>query len=479
MRTVVWFRPGDLRLSDHPALRAAIAAGEVVPLLVLDPRVFAAAGARAQPHRVQVLLDAAGALAEGIAARGSRLIVAAGRGDELVPRLASAWGADRVVAQRSTDPALRGQDDRLTEALGARYALHEGATLLRAGTLRTGAGRPYAVFGAFAAALHRTLLAGRPLAAPRALPPLPADVRSSPEGVPALEDLGLRRRPGVLEGGERAARRRLARFVRGGAAAYAERRDRLDLQGTSRLSADLACGALSVREVWAAVEGAPGGGAGPRAFLNELVWREFAHHTLWDRPELLARPFRPAFEGFPWRRDERSWRAWAEGRTGYPVVDAAARQLLLEGFVHNRARMISASFLAKQLLLDFRRGEAHYLRHLADADVASNDLGWQWSAGCGCDAQPWFRVFNPIAQGERFDPEGAYVRRWVPELSRLPARWIHRPWQAPPDVLAAARVRLGADYPRPVVDHAAARARFLALAAGHLRRSGPRARRRA
>ena len=213
--------------------------------------------------------------------------------------------------------------------------------------------------------------------------------------------------------------------------------------------------------MWTAVEGAASGGAGVGSFLNELVWREFAHHTLWDRPELLERPFRPAFEGFPWRSDARSWRAWAAGRTGYPVVDAAARQLLGEGFVHNRARMISASFLAKHLLVDFRRGEAHYLRHLADADVASNDLGWQWSAGCGCDAQPWFRVFNPVAQGERFDPEGAYVRRWVPELSRLPARWVHRPWEAPPDALAAAGVRLGVDYPRPIVDHALARARFL------------------
>jgi deoxyribodipyrimidine photo-lyase len=224
--------------------------------------------------------------------------------------------------------------------------------------------------------------------------------------------------------------------------------------------------------VWTAVERAPDQGAGARSFLNELVWREFAHHTLWDRPELLERPFRPAFQGFPWRRDERSWRAWAGGRTGYPVVDAAARQLLEEGFVPNRARMIAASFLAKHLLVDFRRGEAHYLRYLADADPASNDLGWQWSAGCGCDAQPWFRIFNPVAQGERFDPGGAYVRRWVPQLAGMPARWIHRPWEAPADALAAAGVRLGVDYPRPIVDHALARARFLEVAARHLRRPG-------
>lgn len=470
MRTVVWFRAGDLRLSDHAPLRAAAAAGEVVPLLVLEPRLFSPDRVRARPHRLQVLLDAARALAEGLAARGSRLVVVPGRAEEQVPRLAAAFRADRVIAQRSADPLLREQDRRLGAALGARYALHEGATLVPHGALRTGAGRPYAVFGPFSAALHRALLPGRPPPAPRALPPVPPEVLAGAAPLPACEDLGLARSPLVLPGGEPAARTRLRRFLRAGLAAYADRRDRLDLPGTSRLSADLACGALSVREAWAAAEGAADGGAGARAFLNELAWREFAHHTLWDRPELLERPFRPAFEGFPWREDARSWRAWVEGTTGYPVVDAAARQLLAEGFVPNRARMVSASFLAKHLLVDFRRGEAHYLRHLADADAASNDLGWQWSAGCGCDAQPWFRIFDPVAQGERFDPAGAYVRRWVPELARLPARFVHRPWAAPAEALAAAGVRLGADYPRPIVDHAAARARFLEAARRHLRR---------
>jgi deoxyribodipyrimidine photo-lyase len=210
------------------------------------------------------------------------------------------------------------------------------------------------------------------------------------------------------------------------------------------------------------------------AFLNELVWREFAHSTLFDRPELLEKPFRPWFRGFPWRSNAARWQAWTTGTTGYPIVDAAARQLLGEGFVHNRARMIAASFLTKHLLIDYRRGEAHYMRHLTDGDWANNNAGWQWAAGCGADAQPFFRVFNPVTQGQRFDPSGGYVRRWVPELSRLPARYIHAPWTAPPTVLERARVRLGRDYPRPIVDHRTAREQFLALVAAHRRRNRAR-----
>jgi deoxyribodipyrimidine photo-lyase len=242
----------------------------------------------------------------------------------------------------------------------------------------------------------------------------------------------------------------------------------MDLDGTSRLSADLKFGTLSPRTVWHAVERAlrelsPDA---LRVYQNELLWREFAHSTLFDRPTLLKLPFRAEWQGFPWRDDEPGWQAWAQGRTGYPVVDAAARQLLATGFVHNRARMIAASFLAKHLLIDFRRGERHYFELLTDGDWANNDAGWQWSAGCGCDAQPWFRIFNPVTQGQKFDPDGAYVRAWVPELARLPAKHIHAPWLAPKEVLAGAG--LGANYPPPVVEHAAARQRFLATAKQHL-----------
>jgi deoxyribodipyrimidine photo-lyase len=307
-----------------------------------------------------------------------------------------------------------------------------------------------------------------PVAAPRSLPPLPADVTADTIPIPSCEDLGIPTNPAILAGGERFGHERLKRFLRKPAASYSENRDRMDLEGTSRLSADIKFGTLSIRRIWTAVEKALAGTDAARSFQNELVWREFTYSTLWDRTELLDTPFRPEFVGFPWRYDEASWDAWVTGRTGYPVVDASARQLLGEGFVHNRARMISASFLTKHLLIDYRRGEAHYMKYLTDGDWASNNAGWQWSAGCGCDAQPYFRIFNPMSQGDRFDPEGDYVRRWVPELARMPARYIHRPSEAPHDVLRAAGVRLDENYPRPIVEHRFARERFLTTAARHL-----------
>jgi len=466
-RTLVWFREHDLRLADHEPRRAA-AAGEIVPLFVLEPSTLGPARARARAHRAQFLLESLGSLADELAARGTRLLVVEGPAESVVPRLVHDWRVDRVVAHRVTDPAGRERDRRLLAALGGQLELFAGETLVPPGTLRSGAGTPYSVFTAFARAWRRAVKTTPPLPAPRALSPLPAGVGAGARGVPTLAELGITRNPALQPGGERAAKERLRRFLRSGLRDYAARRDRLDLAGTSRLSADLVMGTLSVRQLWAAIDRAPGGGDGAEAFRNELVWREFAHSTLWDRPDLLERPFRPAWAGFPWRRDEAAWRAWVEGRTGYPVVDAAARQLLGEGFVHNRARMIAASFLTKHLLFDFRRGEAHYLAHLTDGDPANNDAGWQWSAGCGADAQPYYRVFNPVLQGERFDPEGDYVRRWLPELARLPRSLIHRPWEAPPAALKAAGLRLGADYPRPIVPHRFVRERFLEVVQRHL-----------
>jgi deoxyribodipyrimidine photo-lyase len=326
------------------------------------------------------------------------------------------------------------------------------------------------VFTAFARAFARDIRVEPALPAPRALPPVPQDVRTRGIALPSLESLGLTHNPQVLAGGERRARERLKVWLSRDAKDYDELRNRMDLPGTSRLSADLKFGTLSVRTVWNAVnlrlrELSPDA---LRVYQNELLWREFAHSTLFDRPKLLEETFRPEWRNFPWRRDDGDWRAWVEGKTGYPVVDAAARELTNTGFVHNRARMVAASFLAKHLLLDFRAGEEHYLNLLTDGDWASNDAGWQWSAGCGCDAQPWFRIFNPVTQGEKFDPEGNYVRHWVPELASLPTKHIHSPWNAPADVLAAANVRLGANYPRPIVDHDFARQRFLETAKKHL-----------
>jgi deoxyribodipyrimidine photo-lyase len=469
-RTIVWFRGKDLRISDHAPLCDAQAGGEVIPLFVLDPYFFAPARARELPHRIQFLLDSLGALETALVERGSRLCVVAGKSVEVVPRLVREWKADRVVAQRWVEPFARERDRRIREALGAKFELYEGETLLPPGTLRTSAGNPYSVFSQFARAFRETATIGKPLRPPRSLPPLPSDIRARAAAIPTCEELGIERNPALLHGGEPAAKLRLQRFLQGAAAAYKEHRDRLDLPGTSRLSADLKFGTLSVREVWTAVANALDDTPSARSFLNELVWREFTHSTLWDRPELLEEPFRPAFAGFPWQYEEALWQAWVVGKTGYPVVDAAARQLLCEGFVHNRARMISASFLCKHLLIDYRRGEAHYMKYLTDGDWAQNNAGWQWSAGSGCDAQPYFRIFNPRSQGEKFDPEGHYVRRYVPELAKMPARYIHNPSEAPAAVLRAAGVALDENYPRPIVDHRFARERFLAVAAHHLKR---------
>lgn len=465
MRTIVWFRGKDLRLSDHLPLHRAQTGGEVIPVFVLDPFFFAPERARELPHRMQFLLESLQSLAQNLATRGTRLLVVPGKSVDVIPRLVREWNADRVVAQRWVEPFARERDRRIHAALGDRFELFEGEMLLPPDALRSGTGTPFSVFSHFARAFRAAYSVADSLPAPKSLPPLPA-LHYTTVAIPTLGDLGITRNPNIVAGGEAAARTRLRNFVQHGLDRYSQQRDRMDVAGTSRLSADLKFGTISVRAVWAASArqaAAPGGVA---AFQNELMWREFAYATLWHKPSVLQLPFRPAFAKFPWENNDLYWQAWVDGRTGYPIVDAACRQLLGEGFVHNRARMIAASFLTKHLLINYQRGEAHYMKYLTDGDWASNNMGWQWSAGCGCDAQPYFRVFNPVTQGEKFDPSGDYVRRWVPELAGMPVHFLHKPWEAPDHVLEAAGVRLGRDYPRPIVDHKRARERFLQLANG-------------
>ena len=476
MRTLVWYRGKDLRIADHAPLRAALAGHgddvEVIPVFVLDDHFFAPEAARRTPFRIQCLLESIASLAANLEHLGSRLVVATGRSVDRIPELAAKWKVDRVVAQSWVAPVGRARDRLVAKNLHVPLELFDTETLCPPGSLRTGAGDPFSVFSAFARAFARQVNVPAPLPAPRSLPPLPRDVKPDKQCLPALESLGLARNPHVPEGGERAARRRLETWLESDAKDYDELRNLMAADGTSRLGADLKFGTLSVRTVWHAVdrslrELSPDA---LRTYQHELLWREFAHSTLFDRPRLLALPFRDEWRSFPWRRDEAGWRAWVEGHTGYPVVDAAARQLLATGFVHNRARMIAASFLAKHLLIDFRRGERHYFELLTDGDWANNDMGWQWSAGCGCDAQPWFRIFNPVTQGQKLDPEGDYVRAWVPELRAMPAKHSHAPWLASSAVLESAGVRLGSTYPPPIVDHAAARQRFLDAAKRHFQR---------
>lgn len=475
-RTLVWFRGKDLRTSDHAPLRDALDAGDVVPIFVLDPYFFAKERAAELPHRMQFLLESLDALARNIEHLGGELLLVAGKSTEVIPQVVRALRVDKVVAHRWTEPFARDRDRRIEASLTVPFELYEGETLRPPGLLRTGSGSPYAVYTPFSRAFRMAEPIGAPLPAPKRLPPLPADVLQSlatariPRAtLPTLTELGIVHNPRLHVGGERAARLRMKAFLDERAARYADERDRMDLASTSRMSADLKFGTLSVRTLWKAVEQAlHGRRVSQEKYENELIWREFAHACLFHRPSLLERPFRTDFEGFPWRHDEDAYLAWERGQTGYPVVDASARQLLQEGFVHNRARMISASFLTKHLLCNYKRGEAHYMKYLTDGDWAQNNAGWQWSAGCGCDAQPYFRVFNAITQGEKFDPNGDYVRRYVPELAKLDAKYIHAPWTAPPLVLAESGVRLGVTYPHPIVDHAKGRERFLDVAKRHL-----------
>jgi deoxyribodipyrimidine photo-lyase len=453
---IAWFRR-DLRLHDHPALTAAVAGSDaVLPVFVLDDALLA--GRWPAPNRAWFMRQSVVGLADALAARGSGLRVLRGRPADVLPRLAREIGARDVYVTRDASPYGRRRDRIVAERLAADgIAMHakRGLYVHEPDELATLDGRPFAVYGPFRrawAALPRRAV----LPAPERIPGIPG----GPVGSDPVPDLG----PPTADParipvpGEVAARARLDDWLRTGIGDYAGRRDRMDLEGTSRLSQDLRWGLLSPVEV---VDRAEGAGDGRRAFVDQVAWREFYAHVLWHHPRVLREPYRPEFAALPWRDDPVAFDAWRTGRTGYPVVDAAMRQLRATGWMHNRARMVAASFLAKHLLLDWRLGEAEFMRQLVDGDVASNDGGWQWTASTGTDPQPYFRVFNPVLQGRRFDPDGTYVRRWVPELRGVAGPAIHEPWTLDAGAQARAGVRIGRDYPAPIVVHAAARDRAL------------------
>ena len=467
MRDLVWFRGKDLRLHDH----AGVAAGgpDAVHVFVLDPYFFAADRAQQIPRRMQCLIDGLRSLAASIATRGGRLWCVEGRSVDVIPRLAKALRVQRVLAMRWSEPFGRERDRRVGNALDCPLHLLGGETLMQPGSLRSQAGRPYTVYSPFKNSFRREYTDSGPVVPPSRFAPL-AELPSgwSSVDIPTLAELGIERNVTLPRVGEEWSSQRLAEFIGGAGEQYSVLRDRMDLAGTSRLSVDIKFGVVSPAAVWRAISSADLPEAEKEKFTNELIWREFNYSTMWDTPTILKHPFKHAWTDFPWRSNERLWEAWVDGRTGYPVVDAAARELMATGYVHNRARMISASFLTKHLRLDYRKGEAHYLKWLADGDWAQNNMGWQWAAGCGADAQPWFRVFNPMSQGRRFDPDGVYVRRWLPELASLDTRFVHAPWEASAPALEQAGLTLGRDYPMPIVDHATARTEFLAVAKAHL-----------
>ncbi|MCS7266827.1 MAG: DNA photolyase family protein [Geminicoccaceae bacterium] len=462
---LLWFTR-DLRLADHPALDAAARGGDpIVALFVLDDASWGS-WARGAASR-WFLAGALEALASDVRDRGGRLVLRRGRADEVVASVARAVRARAVFWTRHYDPWGRSVERRLEARLGelgVEARAFPGFLIREPQEVLQRDGEPYRVFTPFS----RAWLAHQP---PHPPLPVPARIAFADLGLPSetVETLALRpTKPDWARGlracwdpSERGAEALLERFLEGPVWNYARDRDFPARAGGSRLSPHLAIGTVSPRRVyWAALARAEATGRGFPAvwpFVRQLVWREFAWSNLFHFPELPDRPLRREFEAFPWAIDARLLRAWQKGRTGYPIVDAGMRELWTTGWMHNRVRMIVGSFLTKDLRIPWQEGERWFWDTLVDADLANNAMGWQWVAGCGIDAAPYFRIFNPVLQAKKFDPEGDYVRRWVPELARLPAAWIHEPWKAPPLVLEEAGVRLGLTYPPPIVDHEIAR----------------------
>jgi deoxyribodipyrimidine photo-lyase len=460
--TLLWLRD-DLRLDDNPALAAACEAGS--PLIVLY--VLESDAALRPPGGAARwwLHHSLAALAAALEARGQQLVLRAGSARDIVPDLARRGGARRVVWNRRYGPAAA--IDAAVESALARDGVAVSAfkaNLLHEPDEIRGPGGPMKVYSAFWRKAQ---------AAPPPRPPIPAPTRPPPpvDGISGdrLESFALLpTAPDWADGlretwtpGEDGAHQRLAAFVEDGIVGYATGRDFPAEPATSRLSPHLRFGEISPFRILATLGDASGSGAAK--FVSELGWREFAWHVLGNFPDMASSNLRPEFDAFPWLEPTAAdLDAWRKGLTGYPIVDAGMRQLWQTGWMHNRVRMVVASFLTKHLLIDWRVGEDWFWDTLVDADPANNPFGWQWVAGAGFDAQPYFRIFNPVLQGEKFDPRGAYVRRFVPEIANLPDRFIHRPREASPLELEAAGVRLGRDYPLPIIDHAFARQRALA-----------------
>lgn len=466
LSALVWFRD-DLRLADHPALTAAAKHGTLTCLYLLDE---VSPGLRAHGAASRWwLAQSLRALDRDLRKLGQRLVLRRGKAAEVIPSLARETQAGRVYWNRRTDRAGIAADNAVIAALkaqGVTGGTFAANLLVEPGKVLTKDGGPLRVFTPF---WKRVLSLGDPrakLPAPKTLPP-PVDVRSDQLDHWQLEPTkpdwagGLR---DTWTPGEAAARERLADFL-DGIRGYADERDRPDKPSTSRLSPGLRFGEISAVEVFKAARFASDNQAPSRdveKFLSELGWREFSYHLLHHFPDLETKNLQSRFDAFPWRTDDAALKAWQRGQTGYPVVDAGMRELWHTGWMHNRVRMVTASFLIKHLLIDWRIGEQWFWDTLVDADPANNTASWQWVAGSGADAAPYFRIFNPVLQGERFDPDGAYVRQWVPEIAALPDRFIHKPWAATPLELAEAKVALGTTYPAPIVDHDMARKRALA-----------------
>lgn len=471
--SIVWFRQ-DLRLRDHPALQAAAERrGAIVAVYIQDET--SEGDWRMGGASRWWLHQSLSKLASAIEQRGGRLILRQGESEKELARLAEETGAGAVYWCRRYEPLAMQRDANIKRALvesGLEVRSFNGALLHEPHTVQNKQGKPFQVFTPYwrhCLSLDKTPPSGDAPQYWSSLPQWPDSVElSNFDLLPALnwaDTFGDHHQPG-----EEGAHATMQDFLKARVDAYKDQRDIPSERGTSRLSPHLHFGEISPRQIWAATAelgeaaGTFPSSNGARVFLSEVGWREFAYHLLFHFRETPTQPLRTDYAEFSWRPDPdgRLLQAWQRGQTGYPIVDAGMRELWATGWMHNRVRMVVASFLVKHLRLPWQRGAEWFWDTLVDADLASNTLGWQWSAGCGADAAPYFRIFAPVLQGKKFDGRGEYVRRWVPEIAGLPNKYLHAPWEAPAEVLEQARVNLGDTYPRPVVDHKTARNEALA-----------------
>ena len=469
--TLCWFRR-SLRVEDNRALAEAVKnAEQVIPVFVLDPAILSHPSTG--PTRTQFLFESLASLNDELKARGSRLIIRYGKPTEELLRLARECGATSLYFGRDYEPYSRERDKKVTDELSAQgIAVHTTSDhlLTEPGDVMSQAGTPYTVFTPYKRVWWQVGQEA-PQHAPKTIK-TPHDLHSEP--LPSIAQIpvggGNFAQSPCVHGGEAEAIRLLEAFVASKVETYDKGREMPAAEGTSRLSAFLRMGVVSPRVVMAKVQAAKQRAISERrdilgldTFVNELAWRDFYYQILWHFPHVAGGAFRKEYDALTWDNDEKLFAAWCEGRTGYPFVDAAQRQMNTEAWMHNRARMVTASFLTKDLLCDWRLGERYFMQKLIDGDLAPNNGGWQWAASTGTDAQPFFRIFNPVTQGEKFDPNGDYVRKYVPELARVPNKFIHQPWKLSEAEQKAIGCVLGRDYPLPVVDHKVQREKALAL----------------
>lgn len=456
---IVWLRR-DLRLEDNPALRRAAETAERLVVLYIHAPDEDTPWSPGQASRWW-LHQSLGALSDDLTAAGSSLVLRHGPSLDALRACIDESGASSVYWNRLYTPMARERDQQIKTALrdaGVEARSFNGALLAEPWTVETKSGGPYRVFTPFWKSIRNDINSVRPCATPDLAPP--TEIRSE-----KLDSLELRPSlswaddfPSHWTPGSRGAHKRLQRFLDEALDHYDAGRDRPDLDATSGLSPHLHFGEIGPRQVVQAVDAISSDDGRTRSaqqaekFLSEIAWREFAHHLLFHYPETLDQPMNPRFRQFEWAGDDATLTAWQRGQTGIPIVDAGMRQLWQTGWMHNRVRMIVGSLLTKNLRHHWLTGARWFWDTLVDADLANNTLGWQWIAGCGADAAPYFRIFNPVSQSEKFDTKGHYVRRFVPEIAALPDKYLHAPWSAPDDVLRRAKIQLGRDYPTPIVD---------------------------